>query len=175
MRKDAVRNLIFIGMPGSGKTTVGGQLALSLDMPFVDTDQLIERRWGHTLQEIIDLEGLDAFRRKEAAEILALDTIRHVIATGGSVVYSHRAMTHLKRLGQILWLDIPLAALEVRLHAGIENRGVVRTPDQTLAELYSERRPLYERYADFRVMVKGKTDHEVTQEILAILALQRNA
>jgi shikimate kinase len=144
-------------------------------MPFVDTDQLIESRWGRTLQEIIDLEGMDAFRRKEAEEILALDATRHVIATGGSVVYFQRAMTHLERLGTILWLDIPLAALEERLHAGIENRGVVRTPDQSLAELYSERRPLYERYADFRVMVQGKTDHEVTQEILAVLAPQRDA
>ena len=165
------RNLIMIGMPGAGKSTVGKRLAHSLSLPFFDTDQLIEERWGCSLQEIIDSEGLEAFRLKEEAGILSLRMASHVISTGGSVVYSSRAMAHLRDLGWILWLDLPLEELERRLADGMENRGIVRTPNQSLPDLYRERRPLYERYAQIRVDALGKTDQQVVQEILKYLHL----
>ena len=165
------RNLILIGMPGSGKSTVGKRLARALSFPFLDTDQLMEERWGCLLQEIIDSEGLEAFRRKEAETILSLDVLRHVISTGGSVVYTPRAMAHLQDLGWILWLDLPLEELERRLANGMESRGIVRTPDQSLADLYRERRPLYERYVQIRVDIQGKTDQQLVKEILESLHL----
>ena len=166
------RNLILIGMPGVGKSTVGKGLAQSLSLPFFDTDQLMEERWGCSLQEIIDAEGLEAFRLKEEETILSLDVSRHVISTGGSVVYGPRAMAHLQDLGWIFWLDLPLEELERRLAYGVENRGIVRTPDQSLADLYWERRPLYERNAQIRVDALGKTDQQVVQEILECLHLE---
>ena len=166
------RNLTLIGMPGAGKSVVGKRLARSLSLPFLDTDQLIEDRWGCSLQEIIDSEGLEAFRIKEEETILSLNVVRHVISTGGSVVYYPRAMAHLQDLGWILWLDLPLEELEKRLANAVEGRGIVRTPDQSVADLYRERKPLYERYAQIRVETLDKTDQQVVQDILECLHLE---
>ncbi len=168
-------NLILIGMPGAGKSTVGKRLARFLTLPFVDTDQLIEDRWGRSLQEIIDSEGLEAFRMKEEETILSLSVARYVISTGGSVVYYPRAMAHLQDLGRILWLDLPFEELEKRLANAVEDRGIVRTSNQSLADLYDERKPLYERYAQIRVEIRDKTDQQVVQEILECLDLEGSA
>ncbi|NIS62673.1 MAG: AAA family ATPase [Proteobacteria bacterium] len=165
-------NLILIGMPGAGKSTVGRHLAQTLALAFLDTDQLMEERCSCTLQQIIDSEGLESFRLKEEKTILSLEVSKHVISTGGSVIYYQRAMAHLRNLGWILWLDLPLEELERRLANGMENRGLVRTPDQSLVDLYLERRPLYERYAQVRVDALGKTDQQVVQEILKCLHLK---
>lgn len=164
--------MILIGMPGAGKSTVGKHLARSLSLPFLDTDQLIEDRWGSTLQEIIDSEGLEAFRIREEETIRSLNVVRHVISTGGSAVYYPRAMAHLQNLGWILWLDLPLEELESRLANGVEDRGLVRTRNQSLADLYRERQPLYERYAQIRVETLDKTDQQVVREILKCLHLE---
>lgn len=168
-------NLTLIGMPGAGKSTVGKRLARSLSFPFLDTDQLIEERWGCSLQEIIDSEGLEAFRIREEETILSLNVVRHVISTGGSVVYYPRAMNHLQDLGWILWLDLPFEELESRLANAVEDRGLVRTPNQSIADLYAERKPLYERYAQIRVETLDKTDQQVVQEILECLHLEGSA
>ena len=166
------KNLILIGMPGAGKSIVGECLARFLSLPFLDTDQLIEERWGCALQEIIDSEGLEAFRIKEEETILSLNVVRHVISTGGSVVYYPQAMAHLKDLGRIIWLDLRLEEIGRRLANGPENRGIVQTPDQSLADLYRERRPLYERYGQIRVETLDKTDQQIVQEILECLHLE---
>jgi shikimate kinase len=166
------RNVILIGMPGAGKSTVGKLLARSLSLAFLDTDQLMEERWGCSLQEVIDSEGLKAFRLKEEETILSLNVVRHVISTGGSVVYYPPAMAHLRNLGHILWLDLPLHEIERRVAEGVENRGLVRTPDQSIADLYHQRRPLYERYAGVRFDALGKTDQQLVQEMLEFLHLQ---
>jgi shikimate kinase len=163
------QNIVLIGMPGAGKSTVGMGLSEELSMPLVDTDQLIESRWGCSLQEIIDFEGLGAFRRREEAEILDLEVDEHVIATGGSVVYSGKAMAHLRRMGWVVWLDVPIEGLEKRLRSGLDDRGIVKTPGQSLGDLLKERRPLYERYADHRVSTHGRSDREVVSRILDAL------
>ncbi len=163
----------MIGMPGAGKSTIGTRLALALSFPFLDTDRLIEERYGRKLQEIIDLEGLEAFCRKEEETILSVRVSGCVIATGGSVVYGDRGMARLRDLGWIVWLDLPLAQLKKRLKGGAEGRGIVRSRRQSLSDLYHQRRPLYERYAQLRVEVAGKTDEEVVREILDWIAVTR--
>ncbi len=175
MKRIGDENLTLIGMPGAGKSTVGKHLARALSLPFLDTDQLMEERWKCTLQEIIDSDGLEAFRIREEETILSLNVVRHVISTGGSVVYYPRAMAHLQDLGWILWLDLPLEELEKRLANTVEGRGIVRTPNQSLADLYGERKPLYERYAQIKVDTLDKTDQQVVQEIVECLHLEGSA
>ena len=169
MSAGKVRNVSLIGMPGAGKSTVGPLLAMELSMIFVDTDPLIEARWGLPLQKVLDSIGLDAFCAHEEDLILSLDAREHVIATGGSVVYSSKAMEYLKNIGKVVWLDLHLEELWERLGGSLDGRGIVRREDQQLTDLHEERVPLYERYADIRVMTAGKTDKEVVQEILAAL------
>jgi shikimate kinase len=166
LRRAAEENLILIGMPGAGKSTIGERLARALSRPFLDTDRLMEERYGCRLQQIIDLEGLEAFCRKEEETILSVRVSGYVIATGGSVVYGAQGMAHLQELGRIVWLDLPLDQLEERLRGGTEERGIVRSREQSLSDLHLRRRPLYERYAHVRVSAVGKTDDEVAREIL---------
>ncbi len=140
-------NLVLIGMPGSGKSTLGPRLAEALAFTFVDTDRLIEAAEGRTLQEIVETEGAEALRRIESAFLLSLDLHRHVIATGGSAVYSALAMNHLKQNGFVIFLNVPLEILEKRLD-NFDQRGIVRAPGQRLEDLFLERYPLYMAYAD---------------------------
>ena len=143
-------NIILIGMPASGKSTVGVVLAKMLGYDFMDTDLLIQRRTGHRLSEIIQAQGLDAFLAEEEAACLSLCVDHSVIATGGSVVYSDAAMRHLKGLGTVVYLSVDFSTLRSRLH-DIRGRGVVLRPGQSLVDLYAERVPLYKRYADMTV------------------------
>lgn len=165
-------NFILIGMPGAGKSTVGHLLAQSWNRPFVDTDRLIEERWGCGLQDIIDREGLDVFLRKEEAVISELTLSGHVVATGGSVVYSPQGMANLAEIGQLIWLDVPLPEVEKRLATAMEGRGVAMNGHQTIAGLYNERQPLYERYAHIRVLNSGKSAEAVLGEIERALSEQ---
>ena len=143
-------NIILIGMPGCGKSTVGVILAKVLGYAFVDTDLLIQQREGARLEEIIRRAGNDGFLEIEADVCSSLDVRRTVIATGGSAVYSPRAMQHLKETGTVLYLKVSLDELSSRLN-DLKERGVVLPEGTTLAELYAERALLYERYADAAV------------------------
>ena len=143
-------NITLIGMPASGKSTVGVILAKLLGYDFIDTDLLIQRREGQRLSEIIDGQGIDAFLSIEEAACLSVDVDHTVIATGGSAVYSEPAMRHLKALGRVVWLDVGFDVLEKRL-SDIQGRGVVLREGQTLKALYDERTALYRRYADITV------------------------
>ena len=143
-------NIILIGMPASGKSTVGVVLAKLLGYDFIDTDLVIQRREGLRLSEIIERRGIEGFLEAEAAACLSLEANRSVIATGGSVIYSKAAMAHLKGLGCVIYLEVGFDALMRRLH-DVHNRGVVLRPGQTLRQLYEERVPLYRRYADLTV------------------------
>lgn len=134
-------------MPGSGKSTVGVLLAKALGYLFDDVDLLISRRAGKPLQKILDEDGLEYFLRleEELGSTLAAD--RTVIATGGSMVLSEKAMAHLKSMGEVVFIDVPFAEIERRV-TNIKTRGIVFHPNETLADVYRERLPLYERYAD---------------------------
>lgn len=147
---DENKNLILIGMPASGKSTVGVILAKVLGMDFADTDLLIQKQAGMRLEEIIDHRGLPGFLALEEAVCCGVTCRNTVIATGGSVVYSDKAMRHFQTLGRVIYLDVSYEALMNRLH-DIRHRGVVMREGQTVETLYAERVPLYRKYADATV------------------------
>ncbi len=164
----ANQNIILIGMPGVGKSTVGVLLAKYSSRSFIDTDVYIQAGEGKRLCEIILEKGIDEFRRVEERYILSLNLRGHVIATGGSVVYSDDAMRHLKSSGVIVHLNLSLPELEKRL-SDLDERGVVRAPGQILEELYRERGPLYLRYADFTVDCSELNMEQVVERIIRSL------
>ncbi|WP_290651614.1 shikimate kinase [Aquisalimonas sp.] len=157
-------NLVLIGMPGSGKSTVGRVLAQLLDMRFVDTDALVEHHLGLSLQAIVDRDGPQGVLRAEAEEAMALDCRGTVIATGGSMVYSEAAMDALTRLGPVIWLDVPLRTLQQRVGSG-DKRGLAMRPDQNLSDLAVERLPLYQRHAALRIDCANRTPQQVASQI----------
>ncbi len=142
-----MRNIVLIGMPGVGKSTLGVVLAKDLGYDFVDTDLLIQQRAKQTLAGFIKDRGYRALRTLEAEVISSLDAEQTVIATGGSAVYSDTAMTHLGNGGHIIYLRCALAKLDQRI-ASMADRGVAAPSGQSLDEIEAERAPLYQRYAD---------------------------
>jgi shikimate kinase len=161
-------NIVLIGMPGVGKSTVGVVLAKVLGYQFVDADLLIQEHTGQLLHEIIEEKGTDGFIRIENEVNSSIEAQHAIIATGGSVVYGTEAMEHLGKIGTILYLKLPYGELEKRL-SDIKGRGVVLKEGQTLRDLYEERVPLYEKYADVTV---DETGLNVEQTIDRIMELQ---
>jgi len=143
-------NIVLIGMPGAGKSTIGVLLAKETAKGFVDTDVIIQEREGRTLQEIMDSEGYLALRGVEERVILSLEFHNHVISTGGSAAYSAPAMMHLKTNGVVVFLYVAPDVLRKRL-TNFDQRGIARRPGQTWDELYDERLALYQCYADITV------------------------
>jgi shikimate kinase len=156
-------------MPGAGKSTLGVLLAKELSRSFLDTDLAIQTREGQTLQGILEKYGVDHFLRVEESLVLSLRLKGHVIATGGSVVYSPKAMAHLKRRGVVVLLGLSLPLLVERIQ-DMDSRGIAMAPGQDLESLYFERKPLYERYADVRISCDHKGHESVLREILSHLA-----
>jgi len=159
------KNIILIGMPGAGKSTVGVILAKTLGMQFIDTDILIQQQTARRLQQILDEDGPDAFRQIEEEAILSLHPRNSVIATGGSVVWSRATMEHLKSLGLVVYLEISFSGMERRIR-NITTRGIVLMPNQTLRGMYDSRVPLYEQYADITIPCSDKDLESVVSEIL---------
>ena len=159
-------NIVLIGMPGSGKSTVGIILAKLTSRNFVDTDVLIQTSQGRTLQYIVDTKGYMVLREIEERILLKLECFNHVIATGGSAVYSHAAMTHLKSIGKAVFLNVELPVLESRIH-DYATRGLAKRPDQNLEDLFEERFVLYTRYADVTIECKNFTQEEVCEDIIS--------
>ncbi len=159
------QNLVLIGMPGSGKSTVGVLLAKRLGMGFVDTDLLIQEQAGRTLQDIVDQDGYQALRQIEEQVLLALDVQHQIISTGGSAVYSAAAMAHLKSTGLVVFLDITLSEVKKRI-GDFSARGISRRPDQSLQDVYEERLSLYQQYADVRVRGDGLNQESVCQRVV---------
>lgn len=157
-------NVVLIGMPGCGKSTVGVLLAKSLGMAFMDTDVVFQAREGRKLQPMIDEIGIDAFLKKEEEAILGINCNRTVIATGGSVVYGKLGMKHLHEHGVVVYIRLPFAEIERRL-SNLATRGVALKDNQTLYELYQERIPLYEAEADIVFDADGL---EIEQTVSAI-------
>lgn len=145
-----MRNVILIGMPGVGKSTVGVLLAKKLGYEFIDSDLLIQTQEKRVLKDIIAEEGLDGFLEIEADVNASVEIERAVLATGGSVVYRERAMKHLKEIGTVVYLKVSYEELEKRL-GDLQERGVALKEGQTLKDLCDERCPLYEKYADIIV------------------------
>ena len=164
----AVKSIILIGMPGSGKSTIGVLLAKELRRNFVDTDLLIQERTGRALQDILDEDGIPAFLATEAETIQEFIPRGEIVATGGSVVYSDEAMGHLALHGICVYLECSHDVLEERL-SNLDSRGVVRGPGQSVADLLAERDPLYRRWA--RVIVPNAHEHhgETVRELAATL------
>lgn len=152
-------NIILIGMPGCGKSTVGVVLAKVLGYHFIDADLLIQERENRLLSEIIEEEGPEAFNRIENEVNASIRAERTVIATGGSVVYGNEAMMHLREIGAVVYLRLPLDELRIRL-GDLAERGISMKVGQTLADLYRERTPLYEKYAHMILDVEGLTIRE---------------
>lgn len=140
-------NIILIGMPGAGKSTIGVILAKALGMDFLDTDLCICKRTGKTLQQILDSDGLDAFLQIEEDVVCGLFPENTVIATGGSVPMRDRAMEHLRGLGTVIYLQVALSELARRL-SNIKTRGIAFGPGENLQVLYEKRTPVYESWAD---------------------------
>jgi shikimate kinase len=158
-------NIILIGMPGSGKSTVGVILAKLTSRGFIDTDLLIQQRQGRTLQDIVDRDGYLVLRRIEEEILLSLDCRDHVIATGGSAVYSEAAMEQLRSGGITVLLRVDLETLKSRVH-DYDTRGLAKRPDQSVDDLFAERSALYRRYADVIVDCTALTHEEVCEKII---------
>ena len=156
------RNIVLIGMPAAGKSTVGVILAKVLGYQFIDTDLVIQEQEKRLLKDIIKEDGLDGFIEVENQVNANLEVENTVIATGGSVIYGKEAMEHLKSISTIVYIKLSYETLENRL-SNIRQRGVVLKKGQSLRELYEERCPLYEKYADITVNAENM-DVEKTLE-----------
>jgi shikimate kinase len=161
-------NIVLIGMPGSGKSTVGVILAKLTSLGFLDTDVLIQTSERRPLQEIVDSQGYMALRAIEECILLGIQCQGHVIATGGSAVYSQVAMERLRADGVIVFLDADLPTLESRVR-DFARRGLAKRPEQSFADLFAERVALYKRYAEITINCSCLTHEEACAEIIARL------
>jgi shikimate kinase len=155
-------NITLIGMPGAGKSTTGIILAKNCGLGFIDTDVLIQINRQRTLQQILDAGGYLALRDIEEMEILKLNIENHVIATGGSAVYSRKAMGHLLSISTVVFIEVSIEQVRKRV-PNFATRGIAKAKDQSLEELYRERQQLYKTYA--QITVEG---NDLSQEILAV-------
>ncbi|MBI4681755.1 MAG: shikimate kinase [Nitrospirae bacterium] len=159
-------NLTLIGMPGSGKSTVGIILAKLLSFGFIDTDILIQINRQKSLQEIINESGYLNLRKIEEQEILKLNVENHVIATGGSAVYSESAMLHLQDISNIIFLEVELEEIQKRIH-NFKTRGIAKAETQSFRDLYCERQILYKKYADVTIDCNKLDQEEIAGTISA--------
>jgi len=160
-----MNNIILIGLPGAGKSTLGVILAKALGMHFIDTDIVIQDQTGRLLQEIINTDEVERFLEIEEECVLSLTCSHAVISTGGSVVYSTRAMEHLRTDGIIIYLEISFEEMVRRLK-NITTRGIVLEQGQSLRDMYDQRIPLYERYADISIDCSERAFESVVENVV---------
>ena len=165
-------NVVLIGMPGAGKSTLGVVLAKILGYEFIDADLLIQSKLDKTLQKLIDACGPDGFIEVENEVLCTLSASHAVVATGGSAVYSDEAMNHLKSIGTVVYLRVSYEELESRL-GGLHERGVVMKSGMgmSLSDLYEERRPLYEKYADLTIDIDGLSVRDAARRLVDQLSM----
>ena len=161
-------NIVLIGMPGCGKSTIGVLLAKIIGFNFIDSDLLIQAREGKRLYQIINEKGLDAFNRIENEVNASISTTNTVIATGGSVVYGKEAMEHLKEIGTVVFLDVSLEELQKRIR-NMATRGISMREGQSFEDLYNERNTLYNKYCDVKIECTGKTLADNAENIAKVL------
>ena len=167
-----MKNVILIGMPGSGKRPVGVVLAKKLGYRFIDSDLVIQEKYGKLLYQLIEERGEAGFLMLENEINASITAEGAVIATGGSAVYGKEAMRHFREIGQIVYLKLPFEELEQRL-GDLHERGVVLKKGYTLRDLYEERIPLYEKYADITIACEGKDIRSVMEEIYEKRSLEK--
>ena len=162
-----MKNVILVGMPSCGKSTIGVVLAKTMNKGFVDTDLLIQQKEGKTLQNIINEHGNDYFHHVEDSVLLETNVRNFVIATGGSAIYFDRAMEHFKENGKVVYLKVSLETILERLN-NIKTRGVTLGKGQTIEDLYKQRVPLYEKHADLVIEAEHLTIEEVVEKIIEV-------
>lgn len=162
-----MRNIILIGMPGAGKSTVGVVLAKNLGMNFMDSDLVIQEQEGRMLHELISEYGSEGFLKIEDRVNAGLNPRNSIVATGGSVVYCENAMSHLGEIGIVCYLKISYEGLKERL-GDLTQRGVVLKDGQTLKDLYDERTPLYEKYAQITIDCDNKSIRDIVNEMATL-------
>ena len=170
---ETMKNIVLIGMPGTGKSVVGRALAERLNFTFVDVDDLIVEAAGKSLPDILRTEGLKAFLDLEGQVGEALDCERHIIATGGSMVLSEKAMEHLKKDSITVWLETPLSQISERMPEDLWDRGIAAAPEMDIREIYEQRKPYYAKYADLIIVSRegeDSTAHQV-EEVMRIVGI----
>ena len=161
-----MENIVLIGMPGSGKSTVGVLLAKALGYGFLDVDLVIQQQEGALLQQILDTRGVEAFLDAEERAVCSVSCKRHVIAPGGSAVCREKAALHLKSLRPVVYLKVPLEELSCRIQ-NLSSRGIAMAPGQTLADVMARRAPLYDKYADLVIdCPQGQSLSQTAQRVL---------
>lgn len=163
-KDDGKSNIVLIGMPGAGKSTIGRALARMMNLRFLDCDEYIERVEGLTLQQILDRRGVEGFRKVEDARLLELNLKNHVIAPGGSVVYYPKAIAHLKKSSIFVFLNLAFTEIKHRLN-NVSQRGIVGLKTKSLSQLFDERLPLYLKYTDITIDCTGKSKNAIVKEI----------
>lgn len=158
-------------MPGSGKSTVGRILADKLNLIQTDGDSIIIQSEGRPLQEILDTEGKEYFLSLEGRVLAGLDCENYIISPGGSACYYPDAMNHLSEIGHIIYLNVDFPEIERRVD-NLETRGIVFKPGQTFEDLYKERAPLYEKYAEINLKTKGQSPEQTADIILEMLGYE---
>lgn len=165
-------NVVLIGMPAAGKSTVGVVLAKRLGFRFVDSDLVIQEHTGMLLHRIMEEKGMDGFLKVENDVNASLCADRSVIATGGSVIYGREAMEHLKGMGTVVYLKLGLESIKERL-GDLRERGVAVRDGQSLEDLYMERIPYYEKYADITVDCEDKRIRDIVAEIAGVTEIRK--
>ena len=163
-----MKNIVLIGMPGTGKSVVGHALAQRLNYTFVDLDESIVEATGKTLPEILREDGLEEFFRIEEKIGMELDRTNTVVSTGGSMVLYEDAMAHLRENGVIVWLETPLSQIAERMPSNLTDRGIAAPAGMTLRQIYEQREPLYAKYADLIVVSRDSADG-TAREVLQML------
>jgi shikimate kinase len=157
------KNIVLIGMPSAGKSTIGKILAEKKGKNFVDTDIVIKNKQNMPLRDIVNTQGLAKFLEIQETAILEMNVENHIIATGGSVVYSNVAMDHLKNLGVVVYLKLDFSVIEERV---APDRRFARKSEQSLLDLYNERTPLYEEYSDIIIDCSNMSEEETAIKVL---------
>lgn len=163
-----MKNIVLIGMPACGKSTIGVILAKTLGMNFIDTDLIIQQRECRLLQDIIDTDGLEKFLDIECDAILSVNADNSIISTGGSAVFRSRAMEHLKKNGTVVFINTSLQALKKRLK-NIKTRGIAAKKGEAIEQIYEKRLPLYEKYADLTLDVSDESVEKSVERLVEFL------